>query len=280
MRVGRTALARFIDMSAMWTLCLIAWFMFLLSGPQKPYGALAPALICSAATIALFYIIRRLIRPHMKHALPQSRVRAICIWLSLMEPQQALEALARQLVRQGIYPDARAHSGLIEARGADGRSLSIALLSRWPDARVTSADVIAVWRRERRLSGPAGGGAVIVSGAELAPDAVSAAEALSIAVIPPAALAALMCRAMPEYSPSPNDGRGRGILKALTDRRHVGRFGTYALVFALAGRIFGLYCFRTVGLLLSILWLICAAQPPAKSSGIWPHAQAAGRRSI
>ena len=79
MHTQRTALARFIDMSALWSLCLVSWFCFLAARLRALYPALLLACACAAATIALFMLLGRMLRLCRRGAgLTSAQVRALC----------------------------------------------------------------------------------------------------------------------------------------------------------------------------------------------------------
>ena len=58
MRAPRTAFARFIDTSALWSLCLAAWFYYLFARMGRMYPAMLMAVACSGATIALAMLVK------------------------------------------------------------------------------------------------------------------------------------------------------------------------------------------------------------------------------
>lgn len=273
MRAQRTALARFIDLSAIWSLCLMIWFYVLLARLRQLYPALLLACACAAATIALWALLRRALMPRRRAALPAELVRELCAHMALLPPEAALDALATWLSFSGRYPRCTRTGDALSAWTPDGQRCTVALAQVWPAANTGPAELLAAWRRcsgDRRRGQSDAPRIAIAATAAFTPEALALARELGVAAIAPEALAALMRAALPVCGAARRRHVRFGALRALVSRAHAGRFGAYALGLSIAGRLLGLAYFRAAGLLCALMWLICAAQPRPPRSDAWP----------
>lgn len=268
MHTQRTALARFIDMSALWSLCLVSWFCFLAARLRALYPALLLACACAAATIALVMLLRRMIRLRRRGAgLTGAQVRALCGHVALAEPQAALRELAAWLRASGRISSCRVLDGVILARAWDGRETAIALISAWPGEHAGAGDVLAALRRCRAAGAQR---CTLVSTAPYAPGAQELARSAGVRLITPEALAEMMLRVLPLCADAgARRPHAPDALRALLTRAHAGRVGAYALTLSIAGRMLGLAYFRAAGLICALIWLLCAAQPRRRSADEW-----------
>ena len=120
MHAQRTPLARFIDLSALWSLSLMIWFYVLLARLRQLYPR-----CCwhahAAATLGLWALLRRALTSRRRAALPEELVRQLCAHVALMPPHRALDrpgdmaALQRHIPK--VHPRwRRARSGLARRR--------------------------------------------------------------------------------------------------------------------------------------------------------------------
>lgn len=147
----RTALARFIDAGALWSICAIAWAYYLARRAGSIYAALPLALICAAATIALCALLMRGLRT-LKQRKGSARTdaaqtRALCEHMALMDSSDALHSIAAWLKARRRYAHCSVRGGAILAGRADGSRTAIALISAWPGECASADAVICAWRR-------------------------------------------------------------------------------------------------------------------------------------
>ncbi len=263
----RTALARFIDLSALWSLSLIVWFYVLLARLRQLYPALLLACACAAATLGLWALLRRALNSR-RDRLPAELERQLLTGLALMPRGAALDALAGWLRFSGRYPGC-ARVGNALAAGSRAGECAIALIQCWPESRTDPDALLKAWRScgGDRPDPPR---VAIASTAAFSPEALALARELGIAAIPPEALARLMCAALPVCGDARRRPARLGALRTLISRAHAGRFGAYALGLCVAGRLLGLAYFRAAGLACALMWLICAAQPRPPRGDAWP----------
>ena len=273
MHAQRTPLARFIDLSALWSLSLMIWFYVLLARLRQLYPALLLACACAAATLGLWALLRRALISRRRAALPEELVRQLCAHVALMPPDAALDALATWLRFSGTYPKCTRAGDALEAASHDGELITIALAQVWPDARAGTTELLAAWRRcggDRSRTQPDAPRIAIAATASFTPEALSLARELGITTIAPEALATVMRAALPVCGEARRRKPRWVVLRTIVSRAHAGRFGAYALGLSVAGRLLGLSYFRAVGLICALVWLICAAQPRAARSDVWP----------
>ena len=148
MRAPRTAFARFIDTSALWSLCRAAWFYYLFARMGRMYPAMLMAVACSGATIALAMLVKgRMRRRRRGDALAPAEVRALCEHISLKSPGDALENVAAWLTARGRYAKCYAADGAIHALRANGSEVCITLITAWPGLQISADALISAWRR-------------------------------------------------------------------------------------------------------------------------------------
>lgn len=147
----RTALARFIDAGALWSICAIAWAYYLARRAGSIYAALPLALICAAATIALCALLTRGLRTLKQRKgiarTDAAQTRALCEHMALMDSSDALHSIAAWLKVRGRYAHCSVHGGAILAGRTDGSRAAIALISAWPGECAGADAVICAWRR-------------------------------------------------------------------------------------------------------------------------------------
>ena len=125
----RTPLARFIDLSALWSLSLMIWFYVLLARLRQLYPALLLACACAAATLGLWALLRRALISRRRAALPEDLVRQLCAHVALMPPDAARDAVATWLRFSGTYPKCTRAGDALEAASHDGELITIAPVS-------------------------------------------------------------------------------------------------------------------------------------------------------
>ena len=147
----RTALARFIDAGALWSICAIAWAYYLARRAGSIYAALPLALICAVATIALCALLTRGLRTLKQRKgiarTDAAQTRALCEHMALMDSSDALHSIAAWLKARRRYAHCSVHGGAILAGRADGSCAAIALISAWPGECAGADAVICAWRR-------------------------------------------------------------------------------------------------------------------------------------
>lgn len=271
MRARRTALARFIDLSAMWAICLAIWFYLMLGRFGRIYPALMLACACTAATLGLWALLRRTPLPLKRASAPPALRRDMCVQLAIMPRAEALDALAAWLRFSGEYPSCERAGDALIAAGPDGAKRAIALIQAWPDARTDAGELLRAWRGLRcALSGAGAPRLATASTADFTPEALALARELSLSAIPPQALCELMRASLPICGDARSPRARTGALRSLISRAHAGRFGAYALGLSVAGGLLGLSHFRAAGLACALMWLICAAQPRPPRGSAWP----------
>lgn len=266
MRAPRTAFARFIDTSALWSLCLAAWFYYLFTRMGRLYPAMLTAVACSGATIALVTLIKgRMRRRRHGNALSPAEVRALCEHIALKSPDDALESVAAWLTARGTYAKCNAADGAIHALRADDSEVCIALITAWPDKAVSADALIAA---RRRLS--CANECAVASTAPFDQEALTLAKRLGIRLIAPEALALLMYDALPLCAESAPRMHIRDTLRTVFARLNAARMGAWALGLCVGGRILGLEYCRAAGLACAALWLVRASLPRPPRAGTWP----------
>ncbi|MGI6182656.1 MAG: hypothetical protein ACOYIH_00970 [Candidatus Fimadaptatus sp.] len=147
----RTALARFIDAGALWAICAVSWAYYLARRAGSIYAALPLAIICAAATIALWALLARGLRALKRRKgsarTDAAQTRALCEHMALMDSSDALNSIAAWLKARGRYAHCSVRGGAILARRADGSRAAIALISAWPGECASTDAVICAWRR-------------------------------------------------------------------------------------------------------------------------------------
>lgn len=269
MRITRTPLARFIDTSALWSLCLAAWFYYLFERMGRIYPAMLMALLCSGATIALAALIRGRIRLHRRaNALAPVQVRRLCEHMALKNPEEALSDIAAWLNARGQYARCRATGSAIYAMRASGSIVYISLISAWPDSPA-SADALLSAIRRCPIS-PVNGQCAVASTAPFSAEALALAKRLNVRLIAPEALAQLMHDALPICAETASRTRARDIIMTIATRLSAARMGAWALGLCVSGRILGLEYCRAAGLICAALWIVCVSLPHPPHAGTWP----------
>ena len=243
-------------------------------GLRQLYPALLLACACAAATLGLWALLRRALISRRRAALPEELVRQLCAHVALMPPDAALDALATWLRFQRHVPKVhprwrRARSGLARRRAhhnsaglRSGPMRAPARLNCWQHGGAAAAD--------RSRTQPDAPRIAIAATASFTPEALSLARELGITTIAPEALATVMRAALPVCGEARRRKPRWSVLRTIVSRAHAGRFGAYALGLSVAGRLLGLSYFRAAGLICALVWLICAAQPRAARSDVWP----------
>ena len=266
MRAPRTAFARFIDTSALWSLCLAAWFYYLFARIGRMYPAMLMAVACSGATIALAMLVKgRMRRRRRGDALSPAEVRVLCEYIALKSPDDALESVAAWLTARGRYTKCHAADGAIHALRPDGSEVCITLITAWPSSQVSADALIAAGQRCF--------GAKECAAASTAPfsqDALALAKRLDIRLIAPEALAKLMHDALPLCAEAAPRTRIIDTLRAVFARLSAARLGAWALGLCVSGRILGLEYCRAAGLACAALWVVCVSLPKPPRAGTWP----------
>lgn len=266
MRAPRTAFARFIDISALWSLCLAAWFYYLFARMGRMYPAMLMAVACSGATIALAMLVKgRMRRRRRGDALAPAEVRALCEHIALKSTDDALENVAAWLTARGRYAKCYAADGAIHARRANGSEVCITLITAWPGLQVSADALISAWRRCCGAKECA-----VASTAPFGQDALSLAKRLGIRLIAPEALAKLMHDALPLCAEAAPRTRISDTVRAIFGRLSAARLGAWALGLCVSGRILGLEYCRAAGLACAALWVVCASLPKPPRAGAWP----------